>query len=117
MPHGVVRHGRKGQIRTADLSLRRRPLYPSELRPRNTYIVAFKAFTANMGGEYLAIGEPYFGATTATSRGFTVDTLVTFPFCNSRSTLPSLLSYESAVLPVPSVTSKEGRPKRRTRSS
>src|SRR5579862_7540488 len=27
--------GRDGQIRTADLSLRRRPLYPSELRPRN----------------------------------------------------------------------------------
>src|SRR5450755_1425433 len=26
--------GRDGQIRTADLSLRRRPLYPSELRPR-----------------------------------------------------------------------------------
>src|ERR1700730_17857199 len=25
--------GRDGQIRTADLSLRRRPLYPSELRP------------------------------------------------------------------------------------
>src|SRR5262252_3026487 len=28
------RFGRDGQIRTADLSLRRRPLYPSELRPR-----------------------------------------------------------------------------------
>src|SRR5579862_4297595 len=28
------RIGRDGQIRTADLSLRRRPLYPSELRPR-----------------------------------------------------------------------------------
>src|SRR6185369_608000 len=27
-------NGRDGQIRTADLSLRRRPLYPSELRPR-----------------------------------------------------------------------------------
>lgn len=27
-------HGRDGQIRTADLPLRRRPLYPSELRPR-----------------------------------------------------------------------------------
>src|SRR5580658_9491473 len=26
-------NGRDGQIRTADLSLRRRPLYPSELRP------------------------------------------------------------------------------------
>ena len=26
--------GRDGQIRTADLSLRRRPLYPTELRPR-----------------------------------------------------------------------------------
>ena len=26
--------GGDGQIRTADLSLRRRPLYPSELRPR-----------------------------------------------------------------------------------
>src|ERR1700723_2341584 len=26
--------GRDGRIRTADLSLRRRPLYPSELRPR-----------------------------------------------------------------------------------
>src|SRR5450756_3027647 len=27
--------GRDGQIRTADLSLRRRPLYPSELRPHS----------------------------------------------------------------------------------
>ena len=32
--------GRDGQIRTADLSLRRRPLYPSELRPRTRPIVA-----------------------------------------------------------------------------
>lgn len=30
---GIARSGRDGQIRTADLSLRRRPLYPSELRP------------------------------------------------------------------------------------
>ena len=29
--------GRHGQIRTADLSLRRRPLYPSELRARALY--------------------------------------------------------------------------------
>src|SRR5580658_1761062 len=36
-------HGRHGQIRTADLSLRRRPLYPSELRARNTLIVALQA--------------------------------------------------------------------------
>src|SRR5260370_14588240 len=30
--------GRDGQIRTADLSLRRRPLYPSELRPRDVHL-------------------------------------------------------------------------------
>ncbi len=30
-----VKHGRDGQIRTADLPLRRRPLYPSELRPHD----------------------------------------------------------------------------------
>ena len=32
--YGKIGAGRDGQIRTADLSLRRRPLYPSELRPR-----------------------------------------------------------------------------------
>src|ERR1700683_2530535 len=31
--------GRDGQIRTADLSLRRRPLYPSELRPHLIAII------------------------------------------------------------------------------
>src|ERR1019366_6648723 len=32
---GSGKSGRDGQIRTADLSLRRRPLYPSELRPHS----------------------------------------------------------------------------------
>src|ERR1019366_6065602 len=32
---GSEKSGRDGQIRTADLSLRRRPLYPSELRPHS----------------------------------------------------------------------------------
>src|SRR5580700_10826775 len=41
-------HGRHGQIRTADLSLRRRPLYPSELRARNLFIVALQAFSADI---------------------------------------------------------------------
>ena len=38
--------GRDGQIRTADLSLRRRPLYPSELRPRaaTTILPTLEAF-------------------------------------------------------------------------
>src|SRR6266850_7107012 len=41
--------GRDGQIRTADLSLRRRPLYPSELRPHtNVLIVAFQALRSNI---------------------------------------------------------------------
>src|SRR5258708_6594346 len=41
--------GRDGQIRTADLSLRRRPLYPSELRPHtNVLIVAFQTLGSNI---------------------------------------------------------------------
>ena len=44
-----VETGRHGQIRTADLSLRRRPLYPSELRARNTYIVPSESFATNVG--------------------------------------------------------------------
>src|ERR1022692_4368525 len=32
---GSGKFGRDGQIRTADLSLRRRPFYPSELRPHS----------------------------------------------------------------------------------
>ena len=36
--------GRDGQIRTADLSLRRRPLYPSELRPRILSLLILKYF-------------------------------------------------------------------------
>ena len=36
--------GRHGQIRTADLSLRRRPLYPSELRPRNEAFLILNHF-------------------------------------------------------------------------
>src|SRR5882672_9988803 len=44
--------GRDGQIRTADLSLRRRPLYPSELRPHtNVLIVAFQALGSNIATE------------------------------------------------------------------
>src|SRR5260370_25937883 len=43
------RSGRDGQIRTADLSLRRRPLYPSELRPHTNFIiVASEALCANV---------------------------------------------------------------------
>jgi hypothetical protein len=38
--------GRDGQIRTADLSLRRRPLYPSELRPRTLPLLILKYFSA-----------------------------------------------------------------------
>ncbi len=38
--------GRDGQIRTADLSLRRRPLYPSELRPRILSLLILKYFSA-----------------------------------------------------------------------
>src|SRR4030088_980052 len=41
--------GRDGQLRTADLSLRRRPLYPSELRPHTIFIiVASEALSANV---------------------------------------------------------------------
>src|SRR5580700_4171471 len=40
--------GRHGQIRTADLSLRRRPLYPSELRAHSVPIVPFDAAAANV---------------------------------------------------------------------
>src|SRR4030088_1660875 len=40
--------GRDGQIRTADLSLRRRPLYPSELRPRTNFIVTSEPLRANI---------------------------------------------------------------------
>src|SRR5712671_6411511 len=42
-------NGRDGQIRTADLSLRRRPLYPSELRPRTDVpIVPFQTLRSNI---------------------------------------------------------------------
>ncbi len=41
---GKFRIGGNGQIRTADLSLRRRPLYPTELRPHTVYIVTWKQF-------------------------------------------------------------------------
>jgi hypothetical protein len=45
----LKRSGRDGQIRTADLSLRRRPLYPSELRPRTNFlIVASEALGSNI---------------------------------------------------------------------
>src|SRR5665213_1557767 len=44
--------GRDGQIRTADLSLRRRPLYPSELRPR--MILRHFCFA-----KYLAVSKLY----------------------------------------------------------
>ena len=40
--HMAIEIGRHGQIRTADLSLRRRPLYPSELRAHGPPIVAFE---------------------------------------------------------------------------
>jgi hypothetical protein len=43
--------GRDGQIRTADLSLRRRPLYPSELRPRvypHTILPALQPFPSDV---------------------------------------------------------------------
>src|SRR5207249_239632 len=43
-PPSVVRHGRHGQIRTADLSLRRRPLYPSELRARDEALLILNHF-------------------------------------------------------------------------
>src|SRR5437899_3011312 len=46
--------GRDGRIRTADLSLRRRPLYPSELRPRIT-IVASKGLAANIAAVVHAV--------------------------------------------------------------
>ena len=38
--------GRDGQIRTADLSLRRRPLYPSELRPRRVSLLILRYLDA-----------------------------------------------------------------------
>src|SRR5271155_4589529 len=43
---GIGGSGRDGQIRTADLSLRRRPLYPSELRPRILSLLILKYFDA-----------------------------------------------------------------------
>ena len=36
------------QIRTADLSLRRRPLYPTELRAHTCFIVSFESAIANI---------------------------------------------------------------------
>ena len=49
--------GRDGQIRTADLSLRRRPLYPSELRPRPVCsLPAGQAFYADVAAELHAVG-------------------------------------------------------------
>jgi hypothetical protein len=42
--------------------------------------------------------------------------VITFPSCGSRSTLRSLRRYVSVVVLGPAVTSKSGRPKRRTGS-
>ena len=47
--------GRDGRIRTADLSLRRGPLYPSELRPHVPFIVPFQRFAANVAAEVRAV--------------------------------------------------------------
>lgn len=48
--------GRNGQIRTADLPLRRRPLYPSELRPHLLFsLPTLEAFLADIVAELFAI--------------------------------------------------------------
>ena len=48
-PIASGRSGRNGQIRTAGLPLRRRPLYPSELRPHfASSLPAFQAFLADV---------------------------------------------------------------------
>ena len=61
-PASGKRSGRDGQIRTADLPLRRRPLYPSELRPRRhncTSLPPFQTFVCDVSPVMHAI-EVYF---------------------------------------------------------
>jgi hypothetical protein len=62
LPVFNAKAGRDGQIRTADLSLRRRPLYPSELRPQlilGHFRVSECPCCIKTVSQLLASGEPY----------------------------------------------------------
>ena len=54
--------GGNGQIRTAGLPLRRRPLYPSELRPQlESILPALQAFSTNIFAELHSVDVAFVG--------------------------------------------------------